>query len=530
MVHDPDCLSLCECVCKSPCFVCSSSDACAPKMVRSITSAMGVRVCGLDTSDPKMTRDKTTRTLNVENPVHTLVDAVVLCWTPGHTCCNIIIIASVILVISIRLAHNAQDKPLVAITHSDKLMTMTMSNPTVLSRHLRLWIACCCCYCLVGQLLPIWVPTLPLVLSFTPADHGGIQAFSRRSSFCNNHGRFSFRVTANDTPLEEDVDGLPTDPTTTNDAISRLVSKTATKPGTSERTKKNKTRKVKKNKNKSKVTKQAKTAKTLPVSKTKTSKGPKGPVTKTVKGSKKSTIKAKSAKKTMKKKNKVKTTKTTSTDKNTTVLTGRDSGLMFWKDDNSTVVLQTYSDDGTIRAVTFCVSGNPRPLSRHRTARGFMYNPSAPAQKVFRNVVLSMIPELVGNVTTNDGSANNRVPPETALRFHPDKQLALSLRFEMRRPKAHFVGNKPGEGRLKKTAPGRFSPIRTDVDNLAKFVMDSLNEFLYEDDRQVATLHATKLLDDHGNCDGRITVSLCCVEEKEPVHYQIDKHGEKQTN
>ena len=39
----------------------------------------------------------------------------------------------------------------------------------------------------------------------------------------------------------------------------------------------------------------------------------------------------------------------------------------------------------------FTVHGKPVPLRRHRTSRGFVYNPSAPAQKYFREVVKSIL-------------------------------------------------------------------------------------------------------------------------------------------
>eukprot|EP00934_Nitzschia_sp_Nitz4_P009456 Nitzschia sp. Nitz4//scaffold3_size479765//385019//385345//NITZ4_000164-RA/size479765-exonerate_protein2genome-gene-1.370-mRNA-1//-1//CDS//3329550950//9446//frame0 len=79
----------------------------------------------------------------------------------------------------------------------------------------------------------------------------------------------------------------------------------------------------------------------------------------------------------------------------------------------------------------------------------------------------------------------------------------MSILFRMKRPKSHFKGNLPGPNRMKPNAPSSAASIRTDVDNLAKFVFDSMNGLLYPDDKQVFSLHATKLLDNDGLCQGR---------------------------
>jgi Holliday junction resolvase RusA-like endonuclease len=55
--------------------------------------------------------------------------------------------------------------------------------------------------------------------------------------------------------------------------------------------------------------------------------------------------------------------------------------------------------------------------------------------------------------------------------------------------------------------------IRSDVDNLAKFVMDSLNGVLYVDDRQVVNLNVMKVLDSEGPCFGATEVEICVLRE-----------------
>lgn len=68
---------------------------------------------------------------------------------------------------------------------------------------------------------------------------------------------------------------------------------------------------------------------------------------------------------------------------------------------------------------------------------------------------------------------------------------------------------------MKKNAPSQTSVVRTDVDNLAKFVLDSLNGVVYEDDRQVSSLHVTKFLDNHDECLGSTEVSIHILEDED---------------
>jgi Holliday junction resolvase RusA-like endonuclease len=64
--------------------------------------------------------------------------------------------------------------------------------------------------------------------------------------------------------------------------------------------------------------------------------------------------------------------------------------------------------------------------------------------------------------------------------------LTATLVFHYARPEAHY--RKDGE--LRSTAPE--FPSRHDVDNLAKLVLDALNGLLYDDDRQITVLMASK--------------------------------------
>ena len=95
----------------------------------------------------------------------------------------------------------------------------------------------------------------------------------------------------------------------------------------------------------------------------------------------------------------------------------------------------------------------------------------------------------------------------------------------MRRPANHFVSSRrTGPGARLKSAfsaglssagGGGVGHIRSDVDNLAKFVMDSLNGVVYADDRQVTSLNVVKVLDPDGPCLGATEVEICVLREED---------------
>ncbi|KAL3823457.1 hypothetical protein ACHAXA_010217 [Cyclostephanos tholiformis] len=188
------------------------------------------------------------------------------------------------------------------------------------------------------------------------------------------------------------------------------------------------------------------------------------------------------------------------------------------------------------KRIKFTIRGNPRVLIRHRTARGFVYNPSRAAQESFRDRVLELLPSRFRPTITDDdddddgdddhddrigergrsqSSSSSKVTP--AVLFSEDDCIGLSIIFRMRRPASHFVGSRrtgPG-ARLKPAYSAGWPPgsIRSDVDNLAKFVMDSLNGVLYVDDRQVVRLSAVKVLDSEGPCLGATEVEICVLSD-----------------
>ncbi|GKY91716.1 hypothetical protein MPSEU_000143400 [Mayamaea pseudoterrestris] len=179
---------------------------------------------------------------------------------------------------------------------------------------------------------------------------------------------------------------------------------------------------------------------------------------------------------------------------------------LHWNVDTDEFLL-AYTHNATdnsrfLSKIRFDIRGNPLPLRRHRSSRGFMYNPSAAAQESFRTTVQHVV-----SAATNDPA--QYVNDSSYPLFAAHHMLRMTMIFYLKRPKHHFTANRPGYGRLKENAPhALLSLTKKDVDNLAKFVMDSLNGMAYADDHQIGSLHVTKLLDDSDECLGRTRVQI----------------------
>ena len=92
------------------------------------------------------------------------------------------------------------------------------------------------------------------------------------------------------------------------------------------------------------------------------------------------------------------------------------------------------------------------------------------------------------------------------LLFPEEMMIAVTIRFLLRRPNDHFVAGK--RVKLKHSAPRGYAIGRGDVYNLAKFVLDCLNELLYKDDRNVVSLICSKMWDSNGLCEGATIVEI----------------------
>ena len=125
--------------------------------------------------------------------------------------------------------------------------------------------------------------------------------------------------------------------------------------------------------------------------------------------------------------------------------------------------------------IKLSILGEPKAQKRHRHVRmgNFVrqYDPSASDKGDFLSIVQYNAPK-----------EPFAVP------------LAIAIRFYFTRPKSHFKTGKNSHI-MKDTAP-LWHTSKPDVDNMAKFLMDSLNKIYWKDDSYIADCWITKQYDD----------------------------------
>ena len=125
--------------------------------------------------------------------------------------------------------------------------------------------------------------------------------------------------------------------------------------------------------------------------------------------------------------------------------------------------------------IKLIVLGEPSAQARHRHfSRGKFtgtYDPSKDKKESFVSILQSQAP---------------KEPISTA--------ILLELTFAMHRPKSHYGSGKRAEC-LKDSAP-EYHTGRPDIDNLQKFVQDSLNKVFYRDDSLICKIISEKVYSD----------------------------------
>ena len=119
--------------------------------------------------------------------------------------------------------------------------------------------------------------------------------------------------------------------------------------------------------------------------------------------------------------------------------------------------------------IKFLIKTRPKPQQRHRNSGGrFQYDPSA---KDKRDFLLQ------------------------AKQYAPKKPISSNIDMEItfcyKRPRSHYR-SKNKKLILKDDVPF-YKGSKADIDNLAKFVIDSLNGVFYKDDCQVVSLSSYKV-------------------------------------
>jgi len=153
--------------------------------------------------------------------------------------------------------------------------------------------------------------------------------------------------------------------------------------------------------------------------------------------------------------------------------------------DIDTIDIQPHAQD---HALKFRVDYKPTPLKRPRltriAGRPVIYDASKKEKKDWLNLDMKYSP------TT----------PFTG-------PLRIFLEFYFPRPKNHYRTGKYSN-QMKPTAPHIHTNM-PDIDNLAKFILDAMNEVFYSDDRQVVELNSHKeYLNDVTNKTGYTIVTV----------------------
>ena len=161
----------------------------------------------------------------------------------------------------------------------------------------------------------------------------------------------------------------------------------------------------------------------------------------------------------------------------------------------TTEVVDITGDEDVVVNVSYKMEleGVPKSQARPRLGRnGFFYNPRNKDMAAFKARIKSRV---------------RNVPI-----FGCNVPIVVKVKFFFMRPNTHFRG----KNRLNPLKTGlSFAHVGTpDIDNLAKFVLDGMNELVYQDDSQVVKLIVYKIYNSEGGCDGRTVVKVTRFDEK----------------
>jgi len=118
--------------------------------------------------------------------------------------------------------------------------------------------------------------------------------------------------------------------------------------------------------------------------------------------------------------------------------------------------------------IKFLIRTRPKPQQRHRSRGRFQYDPSSKDKK---DCLLQ---------------AKEYAPKLPTLR-----NIDLELTFCYKRPRSHYRSK--NKKLILKEDAGFYKSSRSDLDNLVKFVADSLQGVFYKDDAQIVSLNANKV-------------------------------------
>ena len=118
--------------------------------------------------------------------------------------------------------------------------------------------------------------------------------------------------------------------------------------------------------------------------------------------------------------------------------------------------------------INITLPGKPKNQKRHKFGRGFVYDPSSKDKKMIKEGLQKYAPKL----------------PLSG-------DIFIQLYFHLPYPKKWLRTGKYA-GILKDNAP-LWHTTKPDIDNIAKIYLDSMNDIIYNDDRQIVWLTCIKI-------------------------------------
>ena len=158
--------------------------------------------------------------------------------------------------------------------------------------------------------------------------------------------------------------------------------------------------------------------------------------------------------------------------------------------------------ESPIDLISFTVAGNPTAQARAVICRGkgaysrvWMRDPSSVKKQIFHDAVKLLV----------FGIGSQNQPTEVV--FKVDSPIIVDITFCMKPPQDHFVNGNTSRGTLKPSALTKW-PTMPDVDNLDKFVLDSLQGLLYDNDSQVICQRIQKVYHHQAPFTGQTMVCI----------------------
>jgi hypothetical protein len=144
-----------------------------------------------------------------------------------------------------------------------------------------------------------------------------------------------------------------------------------------------------------------------------------------------------------------------------------------------------------------CPESQPAPRIHHTSAGGtFIYNEASPKQNQLRCNIRAALGLEDGGLFFPSGT----------------NVVVELLQFMMPRPQYHFLSHRSRcYGNLKQQFKRRRSPVgkKPDIDNLEKFLFDSLEGVIFHDDKCIVQINdASKFFDSGGECKGCTIVKI----------------------